>query len=105
MLLKRKGQSTVEYGLLIAVVILALIAGSLYVKRGLQGRIRESSDQVGRQFDIDNYETSWKTESSGGETKTTETRSGDTIITDTTQSETLTRSEYDKYGTAPASHY
>ncbi|MDD5292664.1 MAG: hypothetical protein PHY46_05760 [Candidatus Omnitrophica bacterium] len=50
-LLKRnKGQSTLEYAILIVVVIMALIAIQAYLKRGIQGRMRDSADQIGDQF-------------------------------------------------------
>jgi uncharacterized protein (UPF0333 family) len=48
--MNRKGQSTLEYGILIAVVVGALIAMSVYMKRGLQGRLRSSTDQLGEQY-------------------------------------------------------
>lgn len=48
--LKSKGQSTLEYAVLIVVIIAALIAMQVYLKRGVQGRMRESSDQIGEQF-------------------------------------------------------
>lgn len=46
-LLNRKGQNTAEYAILIAVVIGAIIAMQLYVKRGLQGKVRAVTDHVG----------------------------------------------------------
>ena len=46
-LLNRKGQNTAEYAILIAVVIGAIIAMQLYVKRGLQGKVRDVTDHVG----------------------------------------------------------
>ena len=46
----RKGQSTVEYAVLAAVVIGALVAMQVYVKRGAMGRLKESADQMGEQF-------------------------------------------------------
>ena len=46
----KKGQSTLEYAVLIVVIIAALIAMQVYLKRGIQGRMRESSDQIGDQF-------------------------------------------------------
>ncbi len=46
----KKGQSTLEYAVLIVVIIAALIAMQVYLKRGIQGRMRESSDQIGEQF-------------------------------------------------------
>ncbi|MBU1998968.1 MAG: hypothetical protein ABIG46_00680 [Candidatus Omnitrophota bacterium] len=48
--LNRRGQSTLEYGVLVAVIVAALLAMQTYFKRGLQGRIRQSSDDVGEQF-------------------------------------------------------
>lgn len=46
----KRGQSTLEYAVLIVVIIAALIAMQVYLKRGIQGRMRESSDQIGEQF-------------------------------------------------------
>lgn len=46
----RKGQSTFELTLTIVVVIAAVIAMSIYMKRSVMGKMRESGDQVGGQF-------------------------------------------------------
>jgi uncharacterized protein (UPF0333 family) len=48
---KSKGQSTLEYAVLIAVVVGALLAMQIYMKRGIQGKLRQSTDQVGEQFE------------------------------------------------------
>ena len=61
-LLSKRGQSTLEYAVLIVVIIAALIAMQVYLKRGLQGRMRESSDQIGEQFSP-GYTTSNRTTS------------------------------------------
>jgi len=50
MLIKRRAQSTLEYALIVAVVVGGLIAMQVYVKRGLQGKIKESADQIGEQY-------------------------------------------------------
>lgn len=42
----RKGQNTAEYAILIGVIVAAAIAMQTYIKRGLQGRVRESVDFV-----------------------------------------------------------
>lgn len=47
---KNKGQSTLEYVILVGFVVSALIAMGIYMKRGFQGRLRESTDQVGVQY-------------------------------------------------------
>ncbi len=48
---KRRGQSTLEYALIIAVVVSALLLMQHYVKRGVAGKLRSSSDDIGDQFD------------------------------------------------------
>ncbi len=50
---KRRAQSTLEYAVLIVIVIGALLTIQTYVKRGIQGRLRQASDDIGDQFDTD----------------------------------------------------
>jgi len=50
-LFNKRAQSTLEYAILIAVVVGALIGMQTYVKRGLQGRLRAATDDVGSQFE------------------------------------------------------
>jgi Flp pilus assembly pilin Flp len=45
-----KGQSTLEYAILIIIIIAALITLQSYIKRGVQGRLQSSTDTVGDQF-------------------------------------------------------
>ncbi|MBU1869558.1 MAG: hypothetical protein KJ818_03720 [Candidatus Omnitrophica bacterium] len=47
---KRKGQTTLEYAILIGVIVAGLIAMQIYVKRGYMGKMRESADDMGKQF-------------------------------------------------------
>jgi len=47
----RKGQSTLEYSVLIAIVVAALLAMQIYMKRGVQGKLRAAADDIGQQFD------------------------------------------------------
>ena len=51
---KRKGQSTLEYAVLIVIVIAALLAMNQYIKRGIQGRLKSATDDVGDQFSSGN---------------------------------------------------
>lgn len=51
MRLLKKGQSAVEYTLLIIIIIAVFVATSLYIKRGIQGRWREAVDSIGEQYD------------------------------------------------------
>lgn len=47
---KKRGQSTLEYAVLITVIIAALISIQTYIKRGVQGRLKSASDDIGDQF-------------------------------------------------------
>ena len=47
----KKGQSTLEYALVIAVIVAGLLVMQLYLKRGYSGRLKSSSDDIGEQFD------------------------------------------------------
>lgn len=49
-LLKKRGQTTLEYAILIGVIVAALIAMQVYLKRGFQGKIRDSADNMGDQY-------------------------------------------------------
>jgi hypothetical protein len=42
--LTRKGQGTAEYAIVIGLVIAAAVAMQVYVKRGIQGKVRDLSD-------------------------------------------------------------
>jgi cytoskeletal protein RodZ len=47
---KKKGQSTLEYAVLIIIVIGALLSIQIYIKRGIQGRLKSASDDIGDQY-------------------------------------------------------
>jgi hypothetical protein len=47
---QRRGQSTLEYAVLIVVVIGALLTIQVYIKRGVQGRLKSASDDIGDQY-------------------------------------------------------
>lgn len=52
---KRKGQSTLEYALIIAVVVAGLLLMQHYVRRGVAGRLKQASDDMGEQYDPTAY--------------------------------------------------
>lgn len=52
-----RGQSILEYVIIIVVVVVAVIALNIYMKRGVEGKLRDSTDQIGQQFDIANTTT------------------------------------------------
>lgn len=51
MMRKRTAQSTFELTVLIIVVLGAMLTMSVYFKRGLQGRWRASTEDIGEQYD------------------------------------------------------
>ncbi len=51
MCMHKKGQSTLEYAIIVAVVVAALFAIQIYMKRGVQGKLRQSTDDIGAQFE------------------------------------------------------
>ena len=46
----RRAQAAVEYAVVITVVIAALLVMQIYMKRGISGKLRQSTDQIGDQF-------------------------------------------------------
>lgn len=57
----KKAQSTLEYAILIVVVIMALIAGQAILKRGIQGRLKQSADDIGQQYSAEFTESNYTT--------------------------------------------
>ena len=63
----RSGQTTVEYAVVFAVVLAALLAMQGYAKRGFSGRLRLAADSVGEAYDP-RHTTSRFTVETAGET-------------------------------------
>ena len=52
---KKTAQSTLEYAVLVVIVIAALLAMQSYIKRGISGKFKDSTQQISEeQFDIHN---------------------------------------------------
>ena len=47
MWLRRKSQSILEYAILIAIVVAAILIMQTFMKRGVQGRLKDSSEKIG----------------------------------------------------------
>jgi uncharacterized protein (UPF0333 family) len=93
--INRKAQSTLEYAIIVVVVVGALLAMQWYVKGGFQGRLRQASDDMGQQFSptltASNQTTninSSQTEAWGGGSYSTNTPSSNTITSNVTQART-----------------
>lgn len=61
---KMKGQSTMEYAILIIIIIGALISIQVYIKRGVQGRLKSAADDIGDQYSPGNTNVTVRTVSS-----------------------------------------
>jgi hypothetical protein len=89
-------------------VIAALLVLQNYMRRGVAGRLKASTDEIGKQFDTTgNYTTAYKLQSAGN-TTTTEARAPGGVINTSiaNTSETVTRSEYETWGNqTTAQHY
>jgi len=62
---ERRAQSVMEYAALTAIIAAALIGMSIYMKRGMAGRLRGAADSIGEQYDPKattfNYTTTFNT--------------------------------------------
>ena len=58
---RTKGQTTLEVVILIGFVVAALIAMGVYIKRGIQGRLRSSTDQIGEQYSAQHTTSTYTT--------------------------------------------
>lgn len=79
MLKRIKGQSMVEYALIITIVALALLAVNIYMKRGVEGKLRDSGDSIGQQFEARATEVIVNRDASG--TVSEENLAGKTTVT------------------------
>jgi uncharacterized protein (UPF0333 family) len=63
---KKAGQSTLEYVILVVIVIAALLSIQMYLKRGIQGRARSAADDIGEQYaTTTNWHKTVRTNSAG----------------------------------------
>lgn len=82
-----KAQSTLEYAVLIAVIVAVLLAMQIYMKRASEGKLKESADRIGDQFEIGKTESVETTTTSG--TTTQVVSSG--VTTSNTEGEQITQ--------------
>jgi hypothetical protein len=47
---RKKGQSTLEYAILVIIIIGALLSLQVYIKRGVGGRLKSAADDIGDQY-------------------------------------------------------
>ena len=78
---RQKGQSTLEYAILIIIIIGALLSIQVYIKRGVQGRLKSATDDIGTQFSTGNTNVVKR--------MTTSSQSSETFIDGVTRSQLL----------------
>lgn len=59
-----RGQSTLEYALLIAAVVAGLVMMQIYLKRGVGGKLKGAADDIGEQFDPAAFNSQYNTATS-----------------------------------------
>lgn len=66
---RNSGQSTLEYAFVIAVIVGALIAMQIYIKRSMEGKMKSTSDEIGEGYSARNskYENITETTSNSNE--------------------------------------
>ncbi len=69
MLRQTRGQSTIEYAVMAAVVVAALLLMQRYMQRGVAGKLRTATDQIGEQFNPYSYGATSGTYSNGTRTE------------------------------------
>lgn len=65
--MKNKGQSTLEYAMLVVCVVAAFISMAVYLKRGVNGRLRSEAEGVSLPFDPAGHSYSFTTTQTGVE--------------------------------------
>jgi hypothetical protein len=77
----RKGQSVLEYAVLLGVVIAGILIMQMFMKRGFQGQLKSSSDEIsgGQSFSASSTTTSQGATMQGNQVTTQEVGTGSTI--------------------------
>ena len=70
--MKNRGQSIVEYTVVLGLVILALSAMSFYFRRGIQSVVKTAADEAGNQSDAEDINPSTGTKTSSAINRQTE---------------------------------
>ena len=76
----RKGQSILEYAILLAVVIAVLLIMQSFVKRGYQGSLKTSADRMGEQFSASSTTIKEQQKMAGDQDVTTEVGTNKTLM-------------------------
>lgn len=100
---RKKGQSTLEYAILIIIIIGALLSVQVYIKRGIQGRLKSATDDIGDQFSVGNTNVTKTTKSHSKSSETFTNGVTDSTLleaetTNTTLSSNVVNVEFEYWG-------
>jgi uncharacterized protein (UPF0333 family) len=104
---QKRGQSTLEYAVLIVVIIGALLSIQVYMKRGIQGRLKSAADDIGDQYSDGNtnvIETTIKNSSTeeafnaGNSTYVITNANGNGEVTNTTKNSVVNNTTQEYWG-------
>lgn len=87
---RNRGQSTLEYGILITVVVGAFLAMAVFMKRGISGKIKDTSNEIGEQYSVGHTTSSYTT--------TTDTTTAETLTNAGISTTSITKDERDTKG-------
>lgn len=114
----KKGQSTAEYAILISLVVAVLVGMQIYVKRGIQGRFKDATDDyvsklttdanwtttgaatspaVQSQWEFDKYSAQRTRDTLAGTETTEKTDKGGKVTRDITEKSASEAGDYNKY--------
>jgi uncharacterized protein (UPF0333 family) len=101
---QKRGQSTLEYAVLIVVIIGALLTIQTYIKRGVQGRLKSAADDIGDQYSDGNTNsikttiTSSNTQETYNAGQQTTNLLGNGEITNTTENSVIVNTQQENWG-------
>ena len=82
-----RGQTTLEYAILVAAIVAATLGVQNYLRRGIHGRVRDSTDRLGSQWDAGSSTYTTNTTISSTSTDTL-TNAGQSVSSPTTAQNT-----------------
>lgn len=96
----KKGQSTLEYAVVIACIVGALLSMQVYIKRAVSGKLRSAADEIGQQYDPENTTSAaGMTMSINSDVTTTITTVTEEDLQKTITTSTINSQEEEVYGT------
>ena len=106
---QKRGQSTLEYAVLATVIIGALLTIQVYIKRGVQGRLKSAADDIGEQYSDGNTNevkttvTNSNTEETFNAGVSSSNILGNGEITNTTDNSVIVNSQQEYWGSNSSS--